>query len=224
MKAAVAAFVKTPGISGVKTRLAKERGATIAEKFYGLSLACVEEMLAECSLCTAFWAVAEQEGALDPRWMRFPVVLQGEGGLGDRMHRVYAGLLNLFPAVILIGADSPQLTGRHLEQALVKLQAGAEFVFGPADDGGFYLLAGRKPIPRELFASVEYSAADTLEKLEARIATLGAVERIGSEPDVDTSDDLANVADRLSAQKERTPAQERLMVWLREQQAGVRGL
>jgi glycosyltransferase A (GT-A) superfamily protein (DUF2064 family) len=44
-------------------------------------------------------------------------------------------------AVIVVGTDCPQLGATHVRAALAALAAGADAVFGPARDGGYYLVA-----------------------------------------------------------------------------------
>ena len=75
------------------------------------------------------------------------MVQQGEGDLGARLDCVYAALRHGgAPAVALLGADAPQLSPKHLAEAgFLALEAGANFVIGPATDGGFYLFAGKAP-------------------------------------------------------------------------------
>jgi uncharacterized protein len=221
INAAVAAFVKTPGLSGIKTRLAADCGVQAAADFYALAIACVEELLTPSDQITPFWAVAEVAGRNHPLWRRFPTLSQGDGGLGERLHRVYSALLEKFSAVILIGADSPQLAPGHFSSALQRLEDGADFVFGPAADGGFYLLAGREPIPHQVFTAVEYSAADTMAQLQERLSRIGRVEAIQNESDVDTGADLLHLMSALSLMAKRTPSQTALMEWLRERSAEV---
>lgn len=220
MKAAVAAMVKTPSLSGVKTRLAQAIGRARAEQFYDMSLDCIEEFLLSLPVSgddhfiVPLWAVAEPEGAADPRWRHLPIVFQGAGGLGDRMHQVYTHLLRLFPAAILIGADSPQLSASHLHSALDELTAGADFVFGPADDGGFYLLAGKAPIPLPVFNAVEYSTATAMLDLERQLQSLGVVSRIAPECDVDREEDLISMNERLQSEVSVSRSQIKMLNWL----------
>src|SRR6185369_1784929 len=64
--------------------------------------------------------------------------------------------------VIVIGTDIPGLTPDHVAVAFRRL-ASAEFVIGPATDGGYWLFgARRRPLPRGVFAGVRWSTADAL--------------------------------------------------------------
>lgn len=52
---------------------------------------------------------------------------------------------------LLLGTDAPTLTAHRLREAADLLVAGADTVFGPALDGGYYLVGRARPLP-ELFA------------------------------------------------------------------------
>src|SRR6476620_4510872 len=97
MRIAIAVFVKTPGMSPVKTRLAKTIGVQAAERFYLLSAASVEAVIREVvhhsfkpdvQLCP-YWALAEEAADSYPLWQRFQKIFQGNGTLGDRLNQVY---------------------------------------------------------------------------------------------------------------------------------------
>jgi glycosyltransferase A (GT-A) superfamily protein (DUF2064 family) len=109
MTPAVAIFVKTPGLSPVKTRLAAGgMGAEAATEFHRLSVAGVARACGDD--VAPYWAVAEREALAPPAWRGFPAIWQGEGGLGARLDRIYATLLQRHGRVLLIGADAPQIT------------------------------------------------------------------------------------------------------------------
>jgi glycosyltransferase A (GT-A) superfamily protein (DUF2064 family) len=134
----------------------------------------------------------------------FAIAQQGED-LGARMCSAMEELLERrgYAAAMLIGADVPLMTPRHLTEA-AELLIRDTIVLGPADDGGYYLI-GMRQVRRELFASAEVewgtgtALADTL-----RIADrMGADARlIGSACDVDTIEDLH----RLETDLVRAPA------------------
>jgi len=107
MTAAVAIFVKTPGLSPVKTRLAAGVGVEAATEFHRLAAASVAGVARACGEeIVPYWAVAEQEALDAPAWRGFPTIWQGEGGLGARLDRIYATLLLRHGRVLLIGADA----------------------------------------------------------------------------------------------------------------------
>ena len=192
---AIAIWVKTPGLSPVKTRLAAAIGAEAAEEFYRLSVQAVAAVVRQAvamppERLTPYWAVAE-EAALDhPIWQDFPKVYQGEGDLGARLSHVYDTLLQEHSWVIFIGADAPQITPGMLAEAAQILGETGDFVVGPAEDGGYYLFGGATALPNALWIAVPYSAGDTLEVFTALLQALGLIRYLPETIDVDTGDDL----------------------------------
>jgi glycosyltransferase A (GT-A) superfamily protein (DUF2064 family) len=212
---AAAIFVKTPGLSPVKTRLGASIGRGEAERFHMLAaeaVAAVARRVAEDrpGTLTPYWAVAERGAG---GWGGMGVVEQGEGGLGERLSRVYDALLARHRFVLFVGADSPQLTPGALADAAGRAGRGG-FVVGPAEDGGFWLFGGSRPLPREVWTRVPYSEAGTLEALEAELQPYGPVERVGTLFDVDTPADLHRLRDRLSGADALLPEQAALAAWL----------
>lgn len=219
-RCAVAIFVKTPGLSPIKTRLAATAGPEVAREFYRRAVDIVESVAAkaavECDDLTPYWAVAEREAVADPRWQSFATVWQGEGGLGSRLARVYAELREVHEVVLLIGADSPLLTVRDLRDARDAItQKGKPFVLGRALDGGFYLFGGRVPVPTEAWKAVVYSAADTANQLLRQLRPLGAVAPLDVMPDVDAGADLGALLLAGVPEERLLPSQLALLAWIR---------
>lgn len=108
---------------------------------------------------------------------------QGEGDLGERMARVPA------PA-ILLGADVPDLKAHHLRRAADALVS-HEVAIGPATDGGYYLLAFRRPVPA-LFAPMAWGTDSVFAETVRRMAE-GGVSHTVLDPldDCDRPGDLA---------------------------------
>src|SRR4030067_1795040 len=199
----VAIFVKTPGLSPVKTRLGRVIGSRAAEEFYALSVEATHEVSAEAirrassaSLdLTVYWAIAESAGTFHHMWHQFGNIFQGNGGLGERLSNVYGELLRRHDFVILIGADCPQMPRQYLIDAASFLRDSAiRFVIGPAMDGGFYLFGGNAPLSEELWTRVPYSQSNTSVELMREIRALGDISKLLPLVDVDTIDDLLHLA------------------------------
>lgn len=162
-RAAVAVFVKTPELSPVKTRLAADSSTAVAVAVYEESLRALRTELRTLGDDTrVYWAVGEQDGCTHPRWNDYPTLWTGDGGLGERLHHIYATLQKKHGRVILIGSDSPQLRADAIQQAA---RADDALVIGAAADGGFYLFAAARPLSRQTWCAVPYSRADTLSEL-----------------------------------------------------------
>ncbi len=68
--------------------------------------------------------------------------------LGARMCTAMAHVAAALPGpIVLIGTDVPLLTSERIIEATELLDAGHDVVFGPALDGGYYLIALRRPTP-----------------------------------------------------------------------------
>jgi len=211
---AIAVFVKTPGLSPVKTRLAATIGTAAAEQFYTHCTEAIRETLETASKTmdiVPFWAVGEEAGLSHPLWQGFEAIYTGEGDLGERQHHIYQRLLAKYQRVILIGADSPQLSSMHLNNAIEALDS-HRFALGPAVDGGYYLLAGRAPIAKDIWTNVTYSAADTAEQLLTQLPTTAAI--LDSITDVDTIENLAGLKREIPAENLRNNNQEILLDYI----------
>jgi len=194
-KCAIAVFVKTPGLTPLKTRLAASLGKEKAEAFYHHSVKAVESVLKnvqdQSNRFQAFWAVAEREGLNHSLWKKFSKVYQGEGDLGQRLDSVYSSLIKKYETVLLIGADCPEIQITQLEKAQQSLlEKKSKFVLGPALDGGFYLFGGSTPIPRHIWTDTPYSEGATLERLRKHLLPFGEIAFLETARDVDTLEDL----------------------------------
>ena len=125
------------------------------------------------------------------QWRLHP---QADGDLGVRMVDAMARTLAAgHDAVVLIGSDLPALPVSALTAAVTALPTEGgdrRLVFGPASDGGFYLVAGRGAWP-EAFADVEWSRNTVLADVHVRARAAGVdVAHVESCDDVDVMADL----------------------------------
>lgn len=212
MSTAIAVFVKTPGLSPLKTRLAVGIGNPAALAFYLLSVKAVQETIKNSPI-NPYWAVAEAHGLGDPLWQDFQTLHTGEGNLGQRQHHIYATLLQNHAKVLLIGADAPQISASLLQQAIAALDT-SDFVVGPAHDGGYYLFGGRKPTAQSIWTSVPWSTSETRDKLEAALPSKPV--HLKSLTDVDTKADLSSVEAEMPQVLNK--AQKQLIDWINQLQ------
>jgi uncharacterized protein len=181
---------KAPRMGNVKTRLARDIGATEALRFYktntGQLLRNVGRDPRWTTVIAAAPDIATEDAGFWPDEM--PRLPQGGGDLGARMDRV----MQTMPAgpVVLIGCDIPNVTDTRIAAAF-KALGNHDAVFGPAEDGGYWLV-GLKRFPNvpSIFENVrwstEHALVDTRANLEnARVALLDTL------PDIDTGADYA---------------------------------
>lgn len=229
MTAGIAIFVKTPGASPVKTRLAGTIGRAAADDWYRLSLRAVAETVQiVCALrdgAQAYWAIAETSALDDALWREFPCIAQSSSeadGLGERMCRVHTELVARHGAGMLLGADAPQLSPALLQQALDWIEhADARAVIGPARDGGFWLFGGNRAQPASCWTKSAYSRSDTRILFLHAMRDAGAWLELPSVTDVDTAADLWSLRAELQALPSRTSTQDAMLAWLEER--GVSG-
>lgn len=224
MSGAIAIFVKTPGLSPVKTRLAATLGQETAEAFHlasSLSVASVAQELSVASGIQSYYAVAEQSAVNHNYWDDLPCVWQGEGGLGERMAHIYETLLKQYDFVMLVGADIPQMTVSELLGAVTWLdrEEHARLAFGPSVDGGFWSFGGNCPVPENVWTDVMYSQADTGVQFLNGIESLGEIKILSPLRDVDEVSDLLPLRDALLNLIEPLPEQYELLRFLDVQSA-----
>ncbi len=219
MSVAIAIMLKTPGLSSVKTRLAKKIGKHKAEQFHLASATAVTgvvKQLRQQNNVFAYYAVAEQDALNSPYWQDLPCLWQGEGGLGQRMATVYQTLLEKHEAVILLGADIPQMSVMDLENAVnsVSRSGSSDYAMAPSVDGGFWLFAGNRTVPDAVWNDVSYSRADTAEKFYKKIIGLGSIEILNRLRDVDEYEDLLALQQCLNTLSDSVTAQQDLALRL----------
>jgi len=181
-------FVRAPALGRGKRRLARDIGDIAAVHFERLMIARLICRLASDRRWRLRIAVTpDWECRQARRWRRgMKVVAQGGGDLGDRMRHAIAAAPP--GPVVLIGSDIPAVEARHIAAAF-RVLGRQDLVFGPADDGGFWLIgARRRPRLPRLFTGVRWSSPDALADALAGLpagVTVGFVETLA---DVDDGD------------------------------------
>ncbi len=178
-------FVKAPRLGAVKTRLGASIGALAAWRFYNAMLRRLWRQFTDDRRWHTVLAVSPDLGAArwPPALARRP---QGRGDLGQRMAR---SMMAGDGPVVLVGGDIPDLSARHIEQALQALKH-ADAVFGPADDGGFWLVGLRRgQWAARLFRGVRWSSPQTLSDTLANLPASARVALLETLSDVDTEAD-----------------------------------
>lgn len=177
-------FAQAPRLGAVKRRLARGIGAMAALRFYRGQLAAVSRAIGRDGRWRTLLATTP-DGAR-ARWPRGPAtVAQGRGSLGERLDNATRPRRG---RVVVVGSDIPGVTAADIAAAFRALGR-ADAVFGPAEDGGYWLvgLSARRP-PRPFGRvrwSTEHALADTLANFTGRRIALLRTLR-----DVDTAEDL----------------------------------
>lgn len=224
MNAGIAVFLKTPGRSPPKTRLAAGIGRPAAETWYLRAADAVVEVALSSPGLELHLALAEADADAAGFWLtRYPgldadaILAQGEGGLGERMACVHAALLERHAAGILVGADAPQLTPADLAEARAWLAAATpRLCLGPATDGGFWLIGANFALPFAAWTAPRYSTTHAADDLRQALGDAVPLQTLRSLTDVDEAADLRGCAQALHALHPILPAQSRLLSWMHE--------
>jgi rSAM/selenodomain-associated transferase 1 len=187
-------FVRAPQLGTGKRRLAQDIGDSAALRFERLMLALLVRRLGSDERWHLRIAVTPTKARrhIRHRYGRIETIGQSRGDLGIRMLRA---LIGCPPGpVVLIGADIPTLCARHIAVAF-RLLGSRDLVFGPAEDGGFWLVGARHPQQlTHLFERVRWSSrhalADTLAGLPRRL-TVGFADQL---EDVDNAEGYRRLA------------------------------
>ena len=182
-------MAKRPVAGAVKSRLARGIGSAAALRFYRTTLTHTLLRLGRDPRWRTYLAITPDTSLAESCWPSPPMVTrvpQGRGDLGARMQ----SLVDRMPPgpVIIVGSDIPAMRPRHIAKAFRQL-GHADAVFGPAQDGGYWLV-GLKGRPRRLvsFENVPWSTGQalsaTLANLHGRILAFSS-----TLSDVDTVQD-----------------------------------
>ena len=182
----VVVMVKEPRPGRVKTRLAAGIGRVPAAWWYRHQAAGLLRRLRGPGWDLLLAVSPDAEGLTSRVWPAdLPRVPQGGGDLGARMVR----LLSLPGPVLVIGSDIPGITRPHLARAFRAL-ATCDAVFGPAPDGGYWLIGlGPRPAPPGFLENVRWSGPHALADSKATLPNRRIAET-DTLADVDTAGDL----------------------------------
>ena len=197
--AAIGIICKAPRVGKSKTRLIPTLGPDLAARLSGCFLRDIGATIAALPASVgargyAIYAPADAEPELRALMPPdFGYLFHGDGNLGNVLDGATRNLLALgHDCVLLVNSDSPTLPPALLEQAEAALREGGDrVVFGPATDGGYYLV-GLKAAHPHIFADIAWSTGDVLAQSLARAAEIGlSVRLLDPWYDVDDFDSLA---------------------------------
>jgi rSAM/selenodomain-associated transferase 1 len=205
-------FLKHPEPGTVKTRLAPALGHEIAAALYR---ALAEEVLRATvprsgEYETLFFFDPPEAAEAMHEWLPgMRLRPQSAGNLGVRMTGAFARAFERGARrVAIIGTDTPAVNRETVAGALAALDE-ADVVVGPAEDGGYYLLALRGPHP-ELFENVGWSTPAVLDETLARAAKAGLrVRQLHRLRDIDTLEDVRAEWPRIRGLLEERPELQR---------------
>ena len=185
MKNTVVVFARAPRLGAVKRRLARDIGDRAALRFHRATLiGLLRDLLKDRRFRTIL--AMTPDGARDRLPVRVARIPQGRGDIGRRMDIA----CRRFPRgnIAIVGSDIPDASAADLRAAFRALGT-CQAVFGPAEDGGFWLIAMGPRRPSKPFVnarwSTQHALTDTARNFRGR-----RVGRLRSLRDVDTACDL----------------------------------
>jgi rSAM/selenodomain-associated transferase 1 len=140
--------------------------------------------------------------SLPPRWR---MARQRGRDLGERLERAFAdAFARGARKVAVIGTDTPWMGRRRIETALDWLDV-EDVVLGPSVDGGYYLLAARRPL-HLLFRAIPWGSAAVLGTTRRALERAHVTYRLLPwDFDLDRPADLDRARHLLAADAARAP-------------------
>jgi rSAM/selenodomain-associated transferase 1 len=190
-------FARLPERGRVKTRLAESIGEDAALAAYETMLrdllASIGKPSAETEI-EILWAPTELANgeSLTRAFGDFPTVMQTGATLGDRLSMAFSErfFFHSTQKIIAIGVDDPSLPRTLIDNAFALLDS-SEWVIGPAEDGGYYLIGCRAgAFDPVVFENVEWGTPAVFAATMGKIAQSQATVAVLTERwDVDVVED-----------------------------------
>ncbi|GAA4246001.1 MULTISPECIES: TIGR04282 family arsenosugar biosynthesis glycosyltransferase [Winogradskyella] len=186
-KSLVIVFVKNIKLGTVKTRLAKTIGDFGAFEVYTELVKITEKATQKLDIDKRIYF---SNAIVDDQWKGEFKAVQYGADLGERMLNAFKdGFDAGYNNIVLIGSDLPDIHSTHIKNGLEALNT-SEVVFGPAEDGGYYLV-GMSKLNTEIFTNKPWSQPNlfqlTLQELQSNQISVGILDTLN---DIDTYEDL----------------------------------
>lgn len=180
-------FVKNIKLGKVKTRLAKTIGNQGAFEVYNELVKITEQATQNVSTDKRIYF---SDAVVNTKWKNNPKAVQKGYDLGERMKNAFKkGFEDGYERIVLIGSDLPDISSTHIEDGFKALQEN-EVTFGPAEDGGYYLI-GLSELKTYVFENKPWSEShllhETLLELKQKNIHFKLLETLN---DIDTFEDL----------------------------------
>ncbi|MDJ0652821.1 MAG: TIGR04282 family arsenosugar biosynthesis glycosyltransferase [Xanthomonadales bacterium] len=162
----VLVFARAPVLGQVKTRIARDAGDEAALEVYLHLLDRTLQTVSDSGCAAELWIAGDGDHPIIRSWRQhsgWPVRRQQGDDLGARMHHALVSALAEGEPALVVGVDCPGLRPAQLHQGLDALRGDDAVVFGPALDGGYYLVGLAQPQPG-LFQGVDWGTERVLEQ------------------------------------------------------------
>lgn len=181
-------FAKNIVLGKVKTRLAKTQGDNFAFSVYKRLIDITESE--SLKLKNADVHVYFSDVIINAKWPNQDKFVQRGNDLGERMKDAFQRGFDLgYQRIIGIGTDLPDLNAAVMAGGLEKLIS-YDTVFGPSEDGGYYLIGMNRMIP-QIFENKPWSTDTLLDLTLSELDELGiSSSKLRMLNDIDTIEDL----------------------------------
>ena len=178
-------FLRAPIPGTVKTRIAATLGEEKTLAIYNELTSITIRLVSSLGMPVYLFYEGGLPSETDPA---FHYMEQGEGDLGEKMESAIKTILQKHNRAVIIGSDCPELTKKDIDEACQYLDK-YDFVLGPAEDGGFYLMACKKLIP-SLFDNIPWSTSLVIDQIKERIkGSQKSCYLLRTLPDIDIEED-----------------------------------
>jgi len=180
-KYGIGLMCKAPRPGTSKTRLARDvgsvRAAELSKAFLIDAIATLRAASTETS-ARPFCFYTPDNAKEEVRTLTgtdIPLIQQDDGDLGAVMFSVLRRILQECPnGAALMGTDLPSLPSRLVSAAIKELSTpGIDAVYGPSEDGGYYLVAIKGEATRPLFEEIDWSTPTVMQETRKRAEALG---------------------------------------------------
>jgi len=180
-------FVKNIMLGKVKTRLAKTVGDEHAFTIYKALVKVTEDATSSLSQDIRIYF---SDAIVEEKWPNNFKTVQKGSDLGERMSNAFQdGFNDGYTEIVLIGSDLPNITKTVINKGFMLLKQ-SSVVFGPAEDGGYYLV-GMSKLQNCIFEDKAWSTSnlldETLLELKQKKIKVSLIETLN---DIDTFEDL----------------------------------
>jgi len=211
MSDALVIFAKAPVVGQVKTRLCPPLSLTEAAELAGCFLIDTVVQANALSGVQVYLAFTPPESepifrALLPVAVEY--IPQRGDSLGERELNIFTDLFQRkHSCIVLIGSDIPTLPITYIQEAFTRLEnEQCDAVFGPSQDGGYYLV-GARAAHQMLFENITWSTSMVLTETIAQAHRHGLnIALLPSWYDIDDKDDLRRLAAELDQSHESSSA------------------
>ena len=171
-KPAIIIFIKNPELGKAKTRLAATVGDERALAIYKELLRHTRETVLQIRNCEKYLFYSSFINEQDD-WPNdfFHKKLQPKGDLGTRITTAFEDVFETNQPVLIVGSDCASLTSEILAEAINALKEN-DFVIGPAEDGGYYLI-GMNEFSPLVFEDIAWSTEQVLPQTIDKVHELG---------------------------------------------------